>query len=123
MPWSPVPPFSRSPVLFNHAMLHNATLLRIDPPAPAPAGPSISVRCALTQLTGDQQALDAAMGWGAVMVLYLPTSRVPSAGPPVADGQCVVQLDGHAPATYRHAAVQNRVGPLSHLAVFLAPPP
>lgn len=102
-------------------MLLNATLLRIDPPAPAPSGPSIAVRCALTQLTGDQQALDAAMGWGAVLVLYLPTSRVP-ATPPVAGGQCLVQLDGHPAATYRHAAVQDRVGPLNHLAVFLAPP-
>ena len=103
-------------------MLLNATLLRIDPPAPAPSGPSISVRCALTQLTADQQALDAAMGWGAVLVLYLPISRVPPEGPPAAGGQCLVRQDGQAAATYATAAVQNRVGPLSHLAVFLAPP-
>ena len=105
-------------------MLLNATLLRVDPPAPAPEGPAISVRCALTQLTADQQALDAAMGWGAVLVLYLPIGRVPPGGPPVAGGQCLVQQDGQAAAaTYGVAAVQNRVGPLSHLAVFLAPLP
>ena len=102
-------------------MILNTTLLRLDPPPPAPQGPALSIRCAATQPTGDQQAMSNALSLAAVLVLYLPMNQVPPAGPPVVDGRIHLRLDGCPAATYRVAHVQDRAGPLSHLQVFLAP--
>jgi hypothetical protein len=102
-------------------MIYNATLLRLDPPGGDPAGADLSVRCAMTPLGVEQSRVSREEGWDAVVVLYIPMSRVPSPRP-VTNGAAVVRADGETGGTtYRISEVIQRLAhTLSHTQLFLA---
>ena len=103
-------------------MIYNATILRIDPPAPEPAGPDVAVRCALTPLSATQANTSADSGWGATLVAYVPLSRVPFPRP-VADGQLLTRADGDAADvvyTIKHV-LHRHSRTLGHIQLYLAP--
>ena len=104
-------------------MLCNATLLRVDPPSPAPAGEPISVRCALAAPTANELRWLAAAGLTASAVLYLPMT--PGAPAIVAaDDRLLVRLDGQLSTAYVAIHVSDRVGEaIRYRQIFLASPP
>jgi hypothetical protein len=90
-------------------MLYNAILLRIDPPSPAPAGDSISVRCALAAPTANELRWLQAADLSASAVLYLPmTPQAPALL--AANDRLLVRLDGQSLATYIAVHVSDRIG-------------
>ncbi len=105
-------------------MLQNATLRRVDPPPPAPAGPALSVRCALaTPTTRDLQWL-AMAGIDASAVLYLSTAAGEQVGRWAVGGRVTVELDGCPAAAWRAVHVTTRAGDvLRYVQVFLIDDP
>jgi hypothetical protein len=106
-------------------MLLNATLLRVSEAPPAPPGPDISVRCAVTSPTAVELATMQAMSLDATAVMYLPMSSAPAAGGAPTVGQHVTAcVDGCPSHTYQVLRVVDRVGlggTLDHLQLFLGP--
>ena len=106
-------------------MIYNATLLRVDLPAPNPPGAPIAVRCALTPPSREQQRVSDLNGWGATAVVYIPLRHVPSPRP-VATGQVLMRADddGAADVLYDVKQVVQRDGQtLGHIQLYLAPAP
>jgi hypothetical protein len=103
-------------------MIHNATLLRVDPPAPGPLGASIDVRCALTPPTVEQARISAENEWGATAILYIPLAHVPSPRP-VGDGNVLVRVGHNGDETlYAVKQVQQRIASvIGHILLYLAP--
>ena len=90
-------------------MLHNATLLRIDPPSPAPAGEPLAIRCALTAPTANELRWLEAAYITASAVLYLPalTNNPPS----VSTGdRLLVRLDGRSAVQHEVVHILDRAG-------------
>jgi hypothetical protein len=103
-------------------LIYNATLVRLDPPAPGLPGPEVAVRCALAPLSSAQQRLSEEAGWGATSVAYLPARKVPSPRP-IVGGHALLQPDDDTDAL-RFPIVQviQRLGhTLSHMQVYLGP--
>jgi hypothetical protein len=103
-------------------MIFNASLLRVDPPAPGSPGPDVSVRCCLTPLTDVQDRLAQRRGWDASFVVYLPARKVPTPAP-VEEGQVLLQRDGTTSSSLYHVV---QVVPLtgrtfSYVQLFVAP--
>lgn len=99
-------------------MLHNATLLRADPPPPSPGGPAVSVRCTLAAPTGGELQWLAASGVPAGAVLYLPLAA--GAGAVAVGYRLHVALDGRPTTSWRAVHVADRVGgALRYARVFL----
>ena len=90
-------------------MILNATLLRLDPPAPAPQGPDVLIRCALTTQTVEQGRRSRDFGLTVTHVAYLPIAKTPTPGP-VANGQMCLRPDGLTAATYRIVEVVEHAG-------------
>src|SRR5688572_5251415 len=86
-------------------MILNATLLRLDPPAPAPQGPDVLVRCALTTQTVAQEQRTRDLGLTVTHVAYIPIAQVPAAGAEV-DGQVRIRTDGPAGSTATYGIVE-----------------
>src|SRR5688572_20931660 len=107
-------------------MIFNATLLRVDLPAPSPTGATISVRCTLIGLTAEQQRVNDLNAWGATLVMYIPLRRVPSPRP-VVSGQVLIRDDdeaGGAGVLYDVKQIVERKGQtLGHIQVYVAPVP
>lgn len=103
-------------------MIYNATLLRVDLPAPNPTGATIAVRCALTPLTAEQARLSELNDWGATRVVYVPLRRVPSPRP-VVTGQVLMRADdGDEDVLYDVKQLIQRNGKtLGHIQIYLAP--
>ena len=103
-------------------MIYNATLVRLDPPAPGLPGPDVSVRCALAQLSAAQQALSEEAGWGATSVAYLFARDVPTPRPIVAGHALIRGDDQPDPQRFPIVQVIQRLGhTLSHMQVYLGP--
>src|SRR3712207_145037 len=105
-------------------MIYNATLLRVDLPAPNPPGATIAVRCALTPLSNEQQRLNELNAWGATLVVYIPLRRVPSPRP-VATGKVLMRADGEAADVLygvKHV-IQRNGATLGHIQLYVAPAP
>ena len=105
-------------------MMCNATMLRVDLPAPNPPGAPLEIRCALVSLTAEQQRVNELNAWGATLVVYVPLRRVPSPRP-VVNGQMLMRADGEsADVTYDVKQVIQRNGRvLGHIQVYVAPAP
>ncbi len=104
-------------------MIFNATLLRVDPPPPAPQGPAMLVRCALTTPTVVQAQEIQAMNWSSseTLVAYLPLHALPAPWPE-GEGRVQVQTDGGAATTFRIIRVVHReAATLGHLQLYLEP--
>src|SRR5215213_6162680 len=102
-------------------MIYNATLLRVDLPAPNPPGATIAVRCALTPLTNGQARVNELNAWAATLVAYVPLRRVPSPRP-VVNGQVLIQPDDADGVLYDVKHLVQRNSPtLEHIQMFLAP--
>jgi hypothetical protein len=90
-------------------MLHNATLLRIDPPSPALAGGPLSIRCALTAPTANALRWLEAAEITASAVLYLPP--ITGSPPNVATGDRVlIRLDGRSALEHEVVHILDRAG-------------
>lgn len=102
-------------------MIFNATLLRLDPPPPAPQGPGVLVRCAMTAQTIEQGRQTRDLGLTATHVAYVPLAKAPSPGPQV-EGRALVRADGGVATLYRVVQVLEHAGKtLGHVQVHLAP--
>ena len=103
-------------------MIYNATLLRVDLPAPNPPGAALEIRCAVVALTAEQQRVNEFNAWGAALVIYVPLRRVPSPRP-VVDGQVLMRADGAADdVPYDVKQVVQRDGKvLGHIQVYVSP--
>lgn len=100
-------------------MILNATLLRLDPPAPEPQGPDVLVRCALTTQTVEQGRRSRDLGLIVTHVAYIPIAKTPSPGP-VVNGQMRLRPDGLAVAAYRIVEVVEHPGrTLGHVQISL----
>jgi hypothetical protein len=101
-------------------MILNATLLRLDPPAPAAQGPDVLIRCALATQTVRQDRRSRDLGQAVTHVAYVPLAKVPPAGP-VVNGRVRLRADGStAAATYRIVEVVEHAGTtLAHVEVSL----
>ena len=104
-------------------MIYNATLLRLDPPAPGAPGPDVSVRCALAPLTARQAQARPEPGADATSVAYVPARMVPTL-PPTVGGHALIRPDGAAgPVLYPIVDVVERLGrTLSHVQIYLTNP-
>src|SRR5688572_21628756 len=103
-------------------MILNATLLRLDPPPPAPQGPNVSIRCALTTQTVAQEQRTRDIGLSVTHVAYIPIAHVPSPAP-VVDGRMRIRADGPAGTTATYGIVEVIEHPgraLGHVQVALA---
>ena len=86
-------------------MLHNATLLQVDPPS----GDTLTLRCTLTAPTSSEQSWLDAAGVTASAVVYLPLTG--GSLPAIAiDAVLVVRLDGQTPANWVVTHASDRVG-------------
>lgn len=103
-------------------MIYNATLLQLIPPEPGPPGLEIEVRCAMTPLTRQQVQISIDAGWGAMWVVYIPMSKVPSPRP-VQEGQALMRADGETVGTlFRIAQIfQRHSQVLGHIQMYLSP--
>jgi hypothetical protein len=101
-------------------MIHNATLLRIDPPPPGVQGPDLLVRCATSLASVKQQELSLSKSWGTVLLLYVPIGRLPAGVIPKADGFALVCPDGSPASTYQIVSAEVLAGPLGHWEIHLA---
>ena len=105
-------------------MIYNATLLRVDPPAPGPSGTDVSVRCTLVGLSAEQARVNEAGGWGASSVLYVPLRHVPSPRP-VVGGAVLLRRDADAADTsWGVKQVVQRDGntrTLDHMQIYVEP--
>jgi hypothetical protein len=94
-------------------MLQNATLLRVDPPPPAPPGVPRGQRCSVSPLTGSdlQWLQDNTNRAPTAAVLYLPLLFPPLETVAIVEGDwLLIQLDGQPPALWRAEYVDRRVG-------------
>ena len=103
-------------------MIHNATLLRVDPAEEGVTGAVVDVRVALTPLTTEQGRMNREMDWGAEWVAYVPAARVPSPAP-VVGGRVLIRTGGAGTENlYCVACVIERLGrTLGHMQWFLSP--
>ena len=102
-------------------MLFNATLLRVDPPPPGLPGPTVAVRCALTEPTVAQAREIREMSWPVTVVAYVPLRTLPP-DRPATEGRVEVRPDGGAPTLYRVVwIVQRNARTLGHVQLYLAP--
>ena len=90
-------------------MLHNATLLRIDPPPPAPAGEPLSIRCAMARQPPTSCAwLEAADMAASAVLLPVIAHRHP---PNIATGdRLLVRLDGRSALQHEVVHILDRAG-------------
>ena len=103
-------------------MILNATLLRLDPPAPAPQGADVLVRCALTTQTVAQEQRTRDHGLTVTHVAYIPIAQAPSPGAEV-DGQARIRTDGPGGSTATYGIVEVIEHPgraLGHVQLALA---